>query len=175
MLSPKGAGFLYARLEVQNRVDPLIVSWGYQSMFIQPRESTFIDPMQWTGTRDPAAALAIPAAIAFMQANHREDIRVSCHNLLRNGMEMLSTITGLSPLYPLDSRFYHQMGTIPIPRVRDLNELKYRLYADFRIEIPVIDWNGRYYLRLSVQGYNSAGDIDTLVKAVAELLPSLKI
>jgi isopenicillin-N epimerase len=31
MLSPKGAGFLYARPDVQNIIEPLIVSWGYQS------------------------------------------------------------------------------------------------------------------------------------------------
>jgi isopenicillin-N epimerase len=66
------------------------------------------------------------------------------------------------------------MGTIPIPLVRDLAELKRRLYADYRIEIPVIDWNGHHYLRLSVQGYNSAQDVDALINAMAELLPSMQ-
>ncbi len=67
------------------------------------------------------------------------------------------------------------MGTIPIPQVKDLTELKCRLYADYKIEIPVIDWNGHHHLRLSVQGYNSADDIDAFLKAITELLPSMKL
>jgi isopenicillin-N epimerase len=174
MLSPKGAGFLYARSEVHHLVEPLIVSWGYGDRFTKPRESPFIDLLQWSGTRDPAAALSVPAAITFMHTNHWEDVQLSCHNLLRNAMEKISDLTGLAPLYPFESNLYHQMGTIPIPQVRDLNELKHRLYADYKIEIPVIDWNGHHYLRLSVQGYNSEHDIDIFVKALTELLPSMK-
>jgi isopenicillin-N epimerase len=175
MLGPKGAGFLYARPEVQNLVEPLIVSWGYQSRFTSPRESTFIDILQWSGTKDPAAALSIPAAIAFMKENHWDDVRIRCHSLLRSAIERICNQTGLSPLYPLDSDFYHQMGTIPIPQVRDLNELKGRLYNDYKIEIPCFEWNNRYYLRLSVQGYNSENEIDTLISALSKLLAVLKV
>ncbi len=174
MLSPKGVGFLYARPEVQSLVEPLIISWGYQNRFTMPRESPFIDLLQWSGTRDPTAALSVPAAITFMHTNHWQDVQLSCHNLLRNALVRMSDLTGLAPLYPLESNLYHQMGTIPIPQVRDLNELKRRLYADYKIEIPVIDWNGHHFLRLSVQGYNSDHDIDVFVKAMTDLLPSMK-
>jgi isopenicillin-N epimerase len=174
MLSPKGAGFLYASPEVQQLVEPLVVSWGYQNRITNPRESPFIDLLQWSGTHDPAAALSVPAAIEFMNANRWVDVQLSCHNLLKNGLERMSELTGLTPLYPLESNLYHQMGTIPIPLVRDLAELKRCLYADYRIEIPVIDWNGHHYLRLSVQGYNSAQDVDALINAMAELLPSMQ-
>jgi len=175
MLSPKGAGFLYARPDVQDLVEPLIVSWGYQSTLTTPRSSKFIDLLQWTGTRDPAAALSVPSAIAFMQANHWEDVQISCHNLLRTAIERMSELTGLPPLYPLGSNLYHQMGTIPIPQVRDLTMLKQRLYADYKIEIPVIDWNNRHFLRMSVQGYNSEDDIDAFVRAMSVLLPLMKL
>jgi isopenicillin-N epimerase len=174
MLSPKGAGFLYTRPEVQSLVEPLIVSWGYQSRFTEPRESEYIDLLQWTGTRDPAAALSVPAAISFMADNHWDQVQTSCHNLLQYALDRMGEITGLPPLYPLDSHFYHQMGTIPIPRVRDLDELKLRLFADYKIEIPVIDWNDHHYLRLSVQGYNSRDDVDAFLEAMTELLPSMK-
>jgi isopenicillin-N epimerase len=175
MLSPKGAGFLYARPEVQNMIEPLIVSWGYQSRLTSPRESTFIDILQWSGTKDPAAALSVPAAIAFMEENYWDDVRIGCHNLLRSAIERISNQTGLSPLYPLDSGFYHQMGTIHIPQVRDLNELKVRLYDDYKIEIPCIEWNNRHFIRLSVQGYNSEDEINILIDALTKLLAALKI
>jgi isopenicillin-N epimerase len=175
MLSPKGAGFLYAKPEVQNLIEPLIVSWGYQSCFTTPHESTFIDFLQWSGTKDPAAALSVPAAIAFMRENHWDVVRVESHQLLQNAIKRICNQTGLSPLYPLDSDFYHQMGTIPIPQVRDTGELKNHLYHDYKIEIPCFDWNNRHFIRLSVQGYNSVDDIDLLVSALSKLLPNLVV
>ena len=173
MMSPKGAGFLYARPEVQSLVEPLIVSWGYQSRVTSPRESKFIDFLQWIGTKDPSAALSVPAAIEFMNANHWEDVQVRCHRLLRSTMERVGELTSLAPLYPLDSDLYYQMGTIPIPHVRDLNELKLRLYNEFKIEIPCIDWNDCHFLRLSVQGYNSEHDLEQFINALRKLLPSM--
>jgi len=173
MLSPKGAGFLYARPAVQDRIEPLIVSWGYQSRSSTPRETRFVDYLQWSGTHDPAAALSVPAAIEFMQENHWEDVRRSCHSLLRDAMERISRITGLPSLYPFDSKLYQQMGTVPIPRVKDLNELKNRLYEEYKIEIPCMEWRNQHFLRLSVQGYNTSADIDRLVSALSELLPDM--
>jgi isopenicillin-N epimerase len=67
------------------------------------------------------------------------------------------------------------MGTFPIPLVKDLNELKLRLFQDYHLEIPVIDWNGRHFLRLSVQGYNSEADMKALVNALSSLLPALAV
>jgi len=171
MLSPKGAGFLYSRIEVQNLIEPLVVSWGYQSKYTPPRESTFIDYLQWTGTKDPAAALSVPAAIAFMEENHWNEVRASCHHILHYAMDTIGDLTGLQHIYPLDSDFYHQMGTIPIPRVKDLSELKSRLLTKYKIEIPYIEWDNHQYLRLSVQGYNTLDEINQLVHALSELLP----
>jgi len=175
MLSPKGAGFLYARHEVQNLIEPLIVSWGYQSKFSSPRESTFIDFLQGTGTKDPTAALCVPSAIEFMKENHWDDVQVRCHTLLHSAIEQICDQIGLSPLYPLDSDFYYQMGTIPIPKINDLTMLKARLYHEYRIKIPCFEWNGLHFLRLSVQGYNSEDEVDQLVCALNNLLPVMMI
>ncbi|PWB50913.1 MAG: aminotransferase [Anaerolineales bacterium] len=171
MLAPKGAGFLYARPDVQNMLEPLVVSWGYQSKSSLPRESAFIDLFQWTGTRDPAAALSVPVAIAFMHEHQWEQVQLCCHELLKDTMQRISSLTGYPPLYPLASDLFYQMGTIPIPKVRDLNELKQGLLHEHHIEIPTIDWNNAHFLRLSVQGYNSTSDMDALINALAALLP----
>ena len=175
MLSPKGAGFLYALPDVQHMIEPLIVSWGYPSRSTTPRETPFIDLLQWTGTKDPAAALSVPAAIEFMRLNHWGDVRRECHDLLRSALELTGEWSGFEPLYPLDSTLYHQMGTLPIPQVRDILELKARLYDGYKIEIPCMEWNGRHYVRLSVQGYNSEDDIAKLVRSLLEIVPTLAV
>jgi isopenicillin-N epimerase len=174
MLSPKGAGFLYARPEVQHMIEPLVVSWGYQSYACPSRESRFIDYLQWTGTKDPAAALSVPAAIEFMQEQNWTQVQANCHGMLRNAMERMCKITNIEPIYPLDSNYYYQMGTIPIPRVKDLKMLKTRLYSEYKIEIPCFEWNKKHFIRASVQGYNSQVDLDQLVNAMDVLLPALK-
>jgi isopenicillin-N epimerase len=171
MLSPKGAGFLYVSPQVQHLIEPLIVSWGYQSRSSPPRESTFVDLLQWTGTQDPSAALSVPFAIDFMQAHHWEDVRMTCHQMLTTTCERIHSLTGLEPLYPFDSNFYMQMATIPLREVKDLELLKNRLYAEYKIEIPCIYWNNRQFLRLSIQGYNTQDDLDQFVNALRILLP----
>ena len=63
MLSPKGAGFLYAHPRSQHLIEPLIVSWGIQIDPVLSSGSKFVDMLTWTGTHDPAAFLSVPAAI----------------------------------------------------------------------------------------------------------------
>lgn len=171
MLSPKGAGFLYARRDVHHLVKPLVVSWGYSSTTQTDGGSRFVDLLQWTGTRDPAATLSVPAAIQFMNENHWEIVRNSSHSLLYQAIKSICDLTGMAPLYPLDSDFYSQMGIAPLPDQLDANLIKRQLYEHYKIEVPIIQWQKHLFIRISVQAYNSSSDIDSLVDALAELLP----
>jgi isopenicillin-N epimerase len=172
MLSPKGAAFLYVRREVQHWVEPFVVSWGYKSTPETTTGSRFIDILQWTGTKDPTAALAVPAAIQFMREHDWGEVRRECHLLLRQTINRISELTALPPLYPLDSDFYCQMGIAPLPR-SNLASLKSRLYDEYKVEVPVNQWNDEQFIRISVQGYNSQDDLDALVDALKALLPQV--
>jgi isopenicillin-N epimerase len=174
MLSPKGAAFLYIRRELQHLVEPLIVSWGYQSTTETTTGSRFVDLFQWTGTKDPAAALAVPAAIQFMQEQNWDGVRSECHALLHETLERICDLTGLAPLYPLESDFYSQMGVAPLPH-SNLAALKNRLYDEYRIEVPLIEWNEMHLIRVSVQAYNDQADVDALLDALNSLLPQVAL
>jgi len=174
MLSPKSAAFLYVRKEVQYMVEPLIVSWGFNAPAETTTGSRFVDLFQWTGTKDPAAALSVPKAIQFMKENDWDEVRHECHLLLRQAIERICRLTGLPPLYPLDSNFYSQMGIAPLPP-SDIGLLKSRLYDEYKIELPLIQWQDQQFLRISVQGYNAQADIDRLVEASKVLLPQVAI
>lgn len=174
MLSPKGAAFLYVKREQQHLVEPLIVSWGYQPTSETTTGSRFIDLLQWTGTKDPAAALAVPAAIQFMQEHHWQDVRLKCHELLRHAIIRVCDLTGMDPLYEVDSTFYSQMAVAPLPP-SNLPMLKKRLYEECKVEVPLIDWNGRHLVRISIQAYNDQADIDAFVNALELLLPQVAL
>jgi isopenicillin-N epimerase len=172
MLSPKGAAFLYVKRELQHLVEPLIVSWGFQPTLETTSGSRFIDLLQWTGTKDPAAALAVPAAIEFMQEHHWHDVRLECHELLRQAITRVCNLTGSTLLYEVDSDFYSQMAVAPLPP-SNLPMLKKRLYDECRIEVPLIEWNGRHLVRISIQAYNDQDDVDALVSGLKLLLPQV--
>jgi isopenicillin-N epimerase len=172
MLSPKGAAFLFVRKEIQALIEPMVVSWGYRTTPVTSTGSGYVDVLQWTGTRDPSAYLSVPAAIQFMKEHNWEKVRKECKEILRIAVERICDLTDLEPLYPLESEFYTQMGIAPLPKSR-LPELKIRLYDEYRVEIPLIQWNDRQFVRISVQGYNTIGDIDVLISALTVLLPQV--
>lgn len=171
MLSPKGAGYLYSHPGVQHLIEPLVVSWGYHATPQTTTGSQYVDYLRWSGTKDPAAALSVPAAIQFMEDNNWEQIRQECHSLLQMAIRHICALVQMEPLYPLDSDLFHQMGIAPLPLDTDIVTLKARLYGEYRIEVPLIEWNRHKFVRISVQGYNSQEDIDALLDALEKLIP----
>ncbi len=174
VLSPKGAGFLYARPDVQHLVEPMVVSWGYHSTPETSSGSQFQDYLGWTGTKDPAASLAVPAALQFMADHHWVEMRRSCHTLLKPAIERICDLVQMEPLYPLASDLYVQMSIAPLPADADLVALKARLYDEYRVEVPLIEWNSRKFVRISVQAYNTQDDLDALYDGLHRLLPQVR-
>jgi isopenicillin-N epimerase len=164
--APKGAGFLYVRGNIQEWLDPLIISWGYESE--NPSSAQFVDYHEWQGTRDLAVFLTVPAAIDFQAKNDWENIRKRCHSLAYQTRTRINTITGLQTICPED--WFCQMFTARLPQETDLERLQIRLLKEFHIEIPTIVWNGQKMIRVSIQGYNEQSDMDALIEALEKLL-----
>lgn len=169
LCAPKGAGFLYARAEVQHLLKPLVVSWGYEPEISSG--SAFIDQHEWWGTRDMAAFLSVPAALDFQEEHHWQDVRAACHVLAREAQRRIVELTGLPPLHSDDPAWFRQMAAAPLPPGTDITTLKARLYDEYHIEVPIGAWNGHKLIRISVQGYNSDADINALLAALGQLLP----
>lgn len=170
LLSPKGAGFLYAAPTVQELIEPLVISWGYQTDPAKSSGSRFLDLLTWTGTHDPAAYLSVLTAIQFQQENHWQQVQQECHDLIKEYLPKFSDLTGYPDLYQHDNQ-YRQMTCIEIPLMQNLELFKSQLYDQFRIEIPTIDWNQRHFLRISMQAYNQASDLDELLESLKYLIP----
>ena len=169
MLAPKGAGFLHVRRDVQPLLEPLVVSWGWESEM--PGPSRFVDHHEWQGTRDPAAFLAVPTAIEFMRDNNWDTVGASCRELRRAAVRSICGVTGLDPLCVEGSAWdwNAQMASLPLP-TDDGEGLNARLYDEHRIEIPIVRWKGQWLIRISIQAYNTEDDITALVQALKGLL-----
>jgi isopenicillin-N epimerase len=170
LCAPKGSGFLYARRELQPLLEPLVVSWGWRPR--DPGPSRFVDEQERQATRDPAAYLAVPDAIAFQREHDWPRVRAECHALARLARQRVAALTGLPDLVADSPDWYAQMATMPLGDV-DAAELKRRLYEEDGVEIPVSRWRDQTRLRISVQGYNTRADVERLVGALERLLPQL--
>lgn len=168
LCAPKGAGFLYARPEVQHLVKPLVVSWGYESE--TPSGFPFVDHHEWWGTRDFSAFLSVPAAIEFQAQHDWDKVRSACHQLACETWQRINALTGIAPLHSSADSWFAQMAVSPLPADTDLVNLKRKLYDEYRIEIPLIVWQGNKLIRLSVQGYNTKRDMDALLNAMGKLI-----
>ena len=62
-----------------------------------------------------------------------------------------------------------QMATIRLPAI-DFARIGSQLWEHYHIEVPLIDWNGQAFVRISCQAYNAIEDVEALVRALAELL-----
>ena len=163
LCAPKGAAFLFARPAVQHLIEPLIISWGWESE--KPGQSRFIDYLEWTGTHDIAAYLSVPAAIDFQAAYAWDSVRRSCHALVEQARQQINALTGLPPICPDEGVWFQQMATIRLPAC-DTESLKERLWEEWKIEVPIITWNRAPLLRVSIQAYNDEADLARLIDAL---------
>jgi isopenicillin-N epimerase len=163
LCAPKGAGFLWVRPAVQPRLDSLIVGWGWAE-----DDASFVTRNERQGTRDPAAYLAVPAALDFLA--DWEAIRDECHQLARTARILLAELTGEQPIQPDSSAWFRQMVSALLPDGIDSDELGLRLARDHGIEVGARPWGSRPMIRLSFQGYNSTRDLDRLLEVLPRVL-----
>ena len=167
MLAPKGSSFLYVKKELQNQIDPLVVSWGYESLI--PSESKFLDYHEYQGTNDNSAFLCTPAVIDFLQENDWKQKSAEAKALVLKNYPRFCALMNSKPIAPLSTEFLGQMASVPVQTTKP-QELKDLLYDKYKIQVPIMLLNDKVYLRYSINAYNSQADLDVLYKALEEII-----
>ena len=166
MMTPKGSSFLYVKPEYQDRFDPLVVSWGYNST--TPSHSKFLDYHQTQGTRDFSAFLTIPAAIDFMDKYDWPSVARECRELTRTNAPRFLELLHAEPIAPITEDFILQLYSTTI-KTKQPVQLKDLLFDKFKIEVPIMPHGDKVFLRYSIQAFNSQADLDKLYDAVKEI------
>lgn len=179
LCAPKGSAFLHVRPERQALLDAPVVSWGYSDSagggdtgghagFESYTGETLLERrLQWQGTRDLSAFLAVPAAIEFQRTHRWDEVRNRCHAMAAETLRRACDLSGIeAPCSDLD---FAQMVCLPVPP-QDPEALRRRLFEQHRIEVPVTTHGDATFVRISVQGYNTAEDVDRLVQALERIL-----
>jgi isopenicillin-N epimerase len=160
--APFGSGFLYVHPRRQDDIEPAVVSWGRLLPFIPERwDEQFI----WSGTRDPSAFLSVPTAIEFFNELGVERVRERMHGLADYARGRLIEALGTQTLAPATSSWYGAMAHV---RLADGEgpPLQRLLWETYGIEVPIICWHDRRYVRVSCHLYNTREQIDRLLEAL---------
>ena len=170
--APFGSGFLYAKPRHKSGMKPAIISWGRS---LSGLASRWVDEFHWSGTQDSAAYLAVPEAIRFLESVGLPRFREQCHRLAQYAGQQLTERFEAIPLaqdyefgtmltleLPCLVRTPQQPGTPPA--------LQLRLANEFKIEIPIVEWQDRMHIRVSCHLYNSVEQIDHFVNVLAQCL-----
>ncbi|SFB04581.1 isopenicillin-N epimerase [Flavobacterium swingsii] len=172
MLAPKGSSFLYVKKEFQEDLDPLVVSWGYESL--APSESQFLDYHEQQGTRDVSAFLCTPTVVSFLENNNWKQKSEDCKQIVLDNYQRFCDLLGTNPICPITSEFLGQMASIPV-KTNNPQELKDLLYDKYKIQIPVMPLNGSFYIRYSINAYNSQEDLDILYAALQDIIKTTSL
>ncbi len=166
LCTPRGAAFLYARPEVQSLLEPLIISWGYDSPTASGK--TFQDYFSWIGTSDPSPYLAVADAVAF-QRNIDPARLEACHRLAVEAWQELQALFGETPLAEPPENWLARMAAVGLPADIDRAQWMERLSREHQIEVIIREWEGRNLLRVSLQVYNDRSDLDRLLSALHKI------
>jgi isopenicillin-N epimerase len=162
LFAAKGCGFLWVKPERQNDIHPVVISNGFGTGF----HAEF----DWVGTRDYGAWLAITDAIAFHQHLSSElgtELYAHNHDLALWAAQMLAQ-TLAQPL-PAPLNMLGAMATIEIPAQNadwDCRQIHDHLWSKHQIEVPIIPFDHKLWVRVSAQAYNEAKEYEALANAL---------
>ena len=176
--APKGAAFLHVRRDRQEGIVPPVISHGWDSP--RPR-SRFLETFDWTGTADPTAVLALPAALRFVDevCGGWEALRARCHALLLEGRDLLAAALDVPP--PVPDAMLGMLAALPLPDADTcappesalyLDALQLALYETHRVEVPIVPWPAppKRLVRISAMAYVTPDEYAALAAALREEL-----
>jgi isopenicillin-N epimerase len=158
--APKGAAFLHVRRDLQAKIRPTVISHGANSKRVD--RSRFHLEFDWVGTQDPTPYLCVPAALDFMGSlvpggwpalmalNHAEVVAARA--------ALLEVVP--QPL-PCPPELLGAMASVVVPV--DPGD---RLFAESRIEVPVIPFAGKILVRVSMQRHVRPSDVEALLASL---------
>jgi isopenicillin-N epimerase len=163
--APKGSAVLWVDPSCRSKIKPATVSH-----FL---DEGFTAEFDWQGTRDLAAWMTAGMAIDFMAQFGWPAVRAHNHQMVAWVHRMLCQRWELDPVSPIDGSMLGSMCVVALPaeipsQFASPAEFQEALYRDHLIEIPVIEFGGRWHVRASAHIYNRAEEYDRLAQAVIE-------
>ena len=165
----RGCALLSVRADLAEHIHAPVIShhWG----------EGLTRELDWQGTIDPTPWLLAGEALDFWDRFGGWDVvREHNHALATEAHVLLCERLEVEPISPLDGSLLGSMATVRLPAALQPRaggpsaELTQAMLLDRdRIEVPILDFAGVRYLRVSAQVYCEAQDYEALADAVVRL------
>ena len=176
LCGPKSSGFLFVQPELQTEVRPNVISHGANQDC--SKRSRFLTEFAWTGTYDPTPLLALPTAITFLETLYPgglDQLYQLNHEATVKARQVLCD--ALQTDFPCSNEMIGSMASVPMEASRltehnlSWNILQQKLVHEHRFELPVFQLrdSGECCLRISMQAYNEANQIERLASVLTQL------
>jgi len=185
LCGPKGAAMVWVREDRRAAIHPLVASHGANEPLAG--RSRFRHEFDWTGTADPTAYLALPAAIEWMAEQAPSDggwpgVMAANHALAVAGRDRVAAALGVGA--PAPDSMLGSMAALPLPGMTDEAvgaALGRAFQTEDGIQVPIGPWPVRaaraegaaptsILIRISSQRYNELADYDRLASALKRRL-----
>jgi len=178
LLAPMGCGFLQAPPDHLLKLEPLWVSWGYKSQYqLGPHEkdglgsTPAIRRLEFPGSMDPCAWLAVGEAIEFHQAVGPSQIHLRQTALIQEIRALVDRVVGLEPQTPPPGPMAGGMVAYKLPYNGPAQPLRDFLWHKYRLEVNFIERPQEPLLiRFSAHFYTTRTEIACLETALPDLL-----
>ncbi|MFG3557999.1 aminotransferase class V-fold PLP-dependent enzyme [Micromonospora sp. NPDC047557] len=166
--APRGTALLAVAPQWRERIEPLVVSWE--------QEAGFPARVEWQATLDYTSWLAAPAGLFTLRSLGVDRVRAHNAALAAYGQRVVGDALGVAPAdLPDPGGPGVALRLIPLPpgtgtTIDAARALQARIGERLAIEVAVMSWNGRGWLRLTGQVYNAADEYERLAVRLPALL-----
>ena len=177
LLAPMGTGFLYFGRESLLRLEPLHLSWGYETPSGEPYlhlrndfgSTPALRRLECEGTGDLCSWLAVPSALEIHRRFGTDACAARMRTLTIKTREEIQDL-GLKIATPPASDLSGQIVSFQWPTDTAAAILRQRFWEWFRIAVAVIESGDSQLIRLSLHFFNDVSDVHHLRESVRTLL-----
>ena len=162
LCAPLGSGFLFVHPHHQHQIVPTQLSWGRLLPALPER---WFEQFMWSGTRDSSAYYSVATAIEFFQQWKIDQVRQYMFALADETTQRLLHLLQTDTIAPPNSAWYGAMSHVRLP-VADAANLQARLWNGYGIEVPIVHWGERWFVRVSNHVYNDSDQVTRLIDAL---------
>ena len=158
--APVGAGFIWTHEMHRDHTHPLTVSHFLHTDYTRE--------FDWQGTKDISPWLAAATAIQIGDSIGWDRIREHNHTLVTWMHQELLEGLSLDSMVPIDGSLYGSMATVLLPTqfpdtYEGCDQLRDQIFHEFKIEVPILLFENRCFMRVSAQLYTKSSDIGHLI------------
>ncbi|MFO0813724.1 MAG: aminotransferase class V-fold PLP-dependent enzyme [Gemmatales bacterium] len=173
-MAPNGAGYLYVRPGLEDRIQPWQVSWGYK--YDQSKAHLQGDygctywqrSYEFEGTRDITPWLTLGTGCDFLDSIGQQVIQARHTELSNLARAQFDGLEGLQLVTPNHPALRGGLTAFRMPRHIDGDRARQHLWEKHRIEINMVPHLDGPYFRVSTHIYNSEAEIKKLASLIPE-------